>query len=149
MTAGYLLDTSVVISMAQDRSVTATLEQSAPLPTAISIITEAELRSGLSTVTGQERLGRSMVLERLLAMYEPLPIDRAVVQAYGRVHLAVLETGKRHRGRFADMLIAATALAHDLTLVTENIDDFVGLESLIDLSAGVEEPPPPEVDEGA
>lgn len=147
MTSGYLLDTNVVISMAQEVDAAETLEQFPPLPTAISIMTEAELRSGLNTVTGQVRLARSAVLERLLAMYDPLPFDRAVAQAYGRVHLAVIEAGRTPRGRLADLLIAATALAHDLTLLTYNIDDFVGLRPLIDVTAVIEEPPPLDADE--
>lgn len=139
MKSGYLLDTSVVISMAQGLTSVTTLELLPAGPTAISVVTEAELRSGLNTVTGQERLARSAVLERLLAVYDPLPVTRAVAAAYGRVHLAVIEAGRKPRGRLADLLIAATCLAHDLTLLTHNSADFVGLAPLIDVFHAVEE----------
>lgn len=131
MTGGYLLDTSVVLTMAQGTGVAHELQRFPPAPTAISIVTEAELRAGLNTVSGQVRLARMAVLERLLVMYEPLPFDRAVAQAYGRVHLAVVEAGRKPRGRLADLVIAATAVAHDLTLVTADVDDVAGLEPLV------------------
>ena len=44
---------------------------------------------------------------------------------------AVAETGRSHRRRVADLLIAATAHANDLTLYTRNPDDFAGLDDLI------------------
>ncbi len=49
------------------------------------------------------------------------------------VYAAVLETGRKPRGRFAGLLIAAVALAEELPLLTRNAGDFVGLESLIDI----------------
>lgn len=131
MNGGYLLDTSVVLTMAQGTGVARELERVPSAPTAISIVTEAELRAGLNTASGHVRLARMAVLERLLIVYDPLPFDRAVAQAYGRVHLAVVEAGRKPRGRLADLFIAATAVAHDLTLVTVNVDDFVGLEPLV------------------
>lgn len=51
----------------------------------------------------------------------------------GRVYAAVRQAGRRPRGRFADLLIAAVALAEGLSLLTRNPVDFVGLESLVDV----------------
>jgi predicted nucleic acid-binding protein len=43
-------------------------------------------------------------------------------------------TGRKARRAWAvDLLIAATALAHDLPLYTRNGDDFTGLAGLIDI----------------
>jgi predicted nucleic acid-binding protein len=47
------------------------------------------------------------------------------------VHAAVIEQGCQPRRRFADLLMAATALAEGLPLVTRNGKDFEGLENLI------------------
>jgi predicted nucleic acid-binding protein len=47
------------------------------------------------------------------------------------VHSAVREQGRQPRRRFADLLIAATALAEDLPLITRRGKDFHGLEKLI------------------
>jgi predicted nucleic acid-binding protein len=53
-----------------------------------------------------------------------IPIDASVALAAGR-----LRARREQRGRpvaQADMLIAACALTHGLTLVTRNLDDFEG-----------------------
>jgi predicted nucleic acid-binding protein len=44
---------------------------------------------------------------------------------------AVAETGRSHRRRVADLLIAATAHANGLALYTRNPDDFAGLSDLV------------------
>ena len=57
----------------------------------------------------------------------------ALRASYGRLVAAVVETGRSHRRRIADLLIAATAHANGLTLSTRNSDDFTGLGSLIEV----------------
>jgi predicted nucleic acid-binding protein len=50
------------------------------------------------------------------------------------VYAAVVAAGRKARGRRAtDLLIAATALAHDLPLYTRNPDDFAGLDHLVEI----------------
>jgi hypothetical protein len=44
---------------------------------------------------------------------------------------AVVREGRKPRSRFADLLIAATALANRLDLYTRNGDDFTGLDGLV------------------
>lgn len=126
-----IIDTSVVID----------LEGLAPenLPTevAISAITLAELAAGPhATNDPAERARRQDRLQRTEATFEPLPIDGAVARAYGRVYATVAAAGRKTRGRRAlDLLVAATALASHLPLYTRNLDDFAGLESLLDVVA--------------
>lgn len=55
---------------------------------------------------------------------EVLPISREVAAASARLRGELAKEG-RPRSQ-ADMLIAATALVHDLTLVTRNVRDFEG-----------------------
>jgi predicted nucleic acid-binding protein len=62
-----------------------------------------------------------------------MPFDIEAARAYGRVCAAVVEQGRQSKRRYADLLIAATALAEALPLVTRNADDFRGLEGLITL----------------
>jgi predicted nucleic acid-binding protein len=52
-------------------------------------------------------------------------------RAFGRIYAAVLATGRQPRGRMADLLIAATAVAAGLPLYTRNADDFRGLEQIL------------------
>jgi predicted nucleic acid-binding protein len=130
MTAG-LLDTSVVIDW-HDPLVLAAL----PDEMAISAITAAELAAGPHlAATPAEAARRQSRLQEVEAKMEPLPVDATVVRSYGLVVAAVVGEGRRPRSRFADLLIAATAHANDLSLYTRNGDDFAGLEDLVEVIA--------------
>jgi predicted nucleic acid-binding protein len=121
-----LLDTSVIVDL--DRLNASQL----PEEVAISAVTLAELSAGPSATTDvSERARRQDRLQRTEATFDPLPFDIEAARAYGRVYAAVVEQGRRPRRRFADLLIAATALAEELPLVTRNSKDFEGLEDLI------------------
>ena len=119
MTTG-LLDTSVVIDW-DDPSV----QRALPEEIAVSAVTLAELAAGpilASTVTVQ-----SIRQARL----QQIPFDAAAARSFGQIVAAVASTGRTHRSRMADLLIAAIAHANGLELYTRNPGDFVGLEELI------------------
>ena len=126
MPAG-LLDTSVVIDW-DDPSVSAALPDEA----AVSAITLAELAAGPHLAsTGAEGARRQARLQQVEATFEPLSFDAAAARSYGQLVAAVVEHGRSHRRRLADLLIAATAHANGLALYTRNPDDFAGLENLL------------------
>lgn len=122
-----ILDTSVVIA-----------DEVSPLPGlfAISAVTLAELHFGVmvakSAPVRAERLRRLTILQR---RFEALPLDEEVAASYGRLAAAVVEAGRQPRRRVMDLLIAATAHAHQAVLYTRNPDDFVGLEELVEIRA--------------
>ena len=121
-----LLDTSVVIDF---RAVDSSL---LPDVTAISAITVAELAAGPHATQDEiERARRQHRLQWVVARWDPLPFDGEVARAYGLIYAATRASGRTGRRRFADLLIAATALAHSLALYTRNSDDFEGLEQLV------------------
>jgi predicted nucleic acid-binding protein len=61
-------------------------------------------------------------------------LDTEAARAYGRIYAAVRSSGRNpRRRRLADLLIAASALANSLPLVTRNAADFAGLQDLIDI----------------
>ena len=126
MTAG-LLDTSVVIDW-DDPAVAAALPDEA----AVSAITLAELAAGPHlAATGAESARRQARLQQVEGAFEPLPFDVAAARGYGQIVAAAAETGRSHRRRIVDMLIASTAHANQLALYTRNPDDFVGLGTLV------------------
>ncbi|MGH3523471.1 MAG: VapC toxin family PIN domain ribonuclease, partial [Mycobacterium sp.] len=79
-----------------------------------------------------ERLRRLTVLEHL---FDPLPVDAEVARSYGMLAAAVTRAGRKPRARVADLLIAATAHAHQARLYTRNLADLRGLETLIEIVA--------------
>ncbi len=64
---------------------------------------------------------------------EILPISRAVAARHARLRLSLRRAGAEVNMRAFDLLIAATALTHNLTLVTNNrrhFSDIAGLSLL-------------------
>jgi predicted nucleic acid-binding protein len=107
---------------------------------AISAITLAELSAGPHEVRGNdeqdvyderaERARRLEVLQRAESEFEPVPFDAEAARIFGSVTAAVIAAGRKPRGRVADLMIAATAIAEGLPLYTTNPADFAGLDSL-------------------
>ena len=121
-----LLDTSVVIDLDLLRC------ELLPMEVAISAITLAELAAGPFAATSvDEQARRQDRLQRAEAAFDPLPFGVDAARAYARIFAAVRQAGRQPRRRAADLLIAATALAEQLPLLTRNSDDFAGLDGLI------------------
>lgn len=128
-----LLDTSVLVdlgALAGDPS--ALLPEQAD----ISAIALAELSAGpLLTDDAEERARRLQLLQRTQAEFDPLPFDDRCAAAYARVAAATRAAGRSHRSRVADLLIAATALAHQLPLYTRNPDEVAHLSGTLEVVA--------------
>jgi len=121
----YLLDTVVLSEMRKrqrDPNVLQWLHDKAPELLFVSAVTIGEIERG---VEGQRRRNPVFAealgswVEQLIAVYEEriLPVDIAVARRWGR-----LTSRLGHAS--ADLLIAATALVHGLTVATRNVRDF-------------------------
>jgi predicted nucleic acid-binding protein len=106
-----------------------------PEEASVAAITLAELVAAVhATRDPNERAARQDRLQRVQATLEALPFDADAARAYGRVFAAITGAGRKARGKRAiDLLIAATALSVGLPLYTRNIDDFSGLEGVVDI----------------
>lgn len=102
---------------------------------ATSTLTIAELARGSHRVVNElEQERRRRHLDQVELSIEALPFDLACGRAYGFVSAAVERIGRKPRGsRAVDLMIAATALAHDLPLYTLNAEDLRGLDDLIEI----------------
>ncbi|NOX29507.1 MAG: type II toxin-antitoxin system VapC family toxin, partial [Actinobacteria bacterium] len=101
---------------------------------AISAASLTELHFGVMVTADSavraERLRRLSILQRT---FDPLPVDHDVATSYGRLAAAVAGIGRQPRSRVFDLLIAATAHAHDARLYTRNAADLAGLDDLVEI----------------
>jgi toxin FitB len=124
MAAGYLLDTNVLCETRRvraDLGVTAFLSGAEGTSLFVSVLTMGELRKGVEAKrradpTAAEDLGKWVDGIETIFADRVLPVSTAIARVWG----------ERSAGRTLpaiDTLIAATAISHDLTLVTRNTKD--------------------------
>ena len=118
----FLLDTNACIRVLNGSSapLVARLRRCSPAEIRVSSVTRAEL------IYGARRSARAAEnLQVLAAFFAPLvtvPFDDACAEQYGTMRAALAAEGRPIGPN--DLLIAATALAYDLTLVTHNLGEF-------------------------
>jgi tRNA(fMet)-specific endonuclease VapC len=124
----YLLDTNACIRVLNGSSapLIRRLRSHPPSDLRISSVTRGEL------LYGARRSARvAENLQLLQRFFEPLvsiPFDDACAEEYGALRASLAAAGRPIGPN--DLLIAAAALAHDLTLVTHNIREFSRIAGL-------------------
>ncbi|OCP37464.1 type II toxin-antitoxin system VapC family toxin [Ensifer sp. LC163] len=133
MTA-YLLDTNVVSLLSPSRTETATgliawLDKAEDTTEFfLSVVTVHEIERGIMLLERKGATAKANGLTRwmdgLFSTYEDriLSIDAAVSAISGKLEAEAIASG--HSPGMADALIAGTAKAHDLTVVTLNLRHF-------------------------
>ena len=121
--SGYLIDTSIFVAAEQRRAMSG--------PPAgegrISVATLTELRVAVLRAASEPlRQLRALTYSRT-RKFLPLPYDEVVAEQVARL-LAAARDRQRRAGAM-DVVIAATALAHDLTIWTQD-SDFAVLQEL-------------------
>ena len=125
----YILDTNVVSELMlpnPNRAVRAWASSQELTSLYLTSINEAEMRYGYEIKPlgkARERLGESV--ERVLQIgfaNRTLPFDSAAAGVYAKLAAARKAVGRPVK-RFDD-LIAAVALAHDMSIATRNTQDF-------------------------
>jgi predicted nucleic acid-binding protein len=129
---GFLLDTNVPSELTRLRSdprVERWLDDADDELLYISVVSLGEIFKGLTILPESKRRRelQQWIDETLRPWFEGrvLPVNEAISERWG------ILAGERHvKGRplsVGDGLIAATALEHDLTVVTRNVKHFTGL----------------------
>lgn len=124
----YFLDTNICIYLINQRpsSIVEKLMKFSPQELGISAIVVSELQYGVAKSSQSER--NRQLLDAFLRPFQIVPYDAAAAEAYGLIR-ADLEKKGQPIGR-EDLLIAAHALAADLTLVTNNEAEFKRVPNL-------------------
>jgi toxin FitB len=126
--SGFLLDTNIVSELVRPRPdprVAQWLDSTDEELLFLSVLTLGEIRKGITTLTDRARKTRLEAWLRgsLLARFEGriLPIDHAIADRWGQISGSLAAQGSPLA--VIDGLLAATALHHNLTLVTRNTRD--------------------------
>jgi predicted nucleic acid-binding protein len=134
---GFLLDTNVLSEFSRtgdpNQRVKDWIRNAPQEALFVSVLTFAEIRRGIALLpSGKRRTQLEEWLEHdLLESFGArlLPVTRLIADRW-----AALSAQAQLRGKplaVADGLIAATALEHDLTLVTRNAKDFAGTGAVV------------------
>ena len=130
---GFLIDTNVLSEYNRpgvpDAGVKRWLETTDRNLQYVSVITLAEIQKGIDLLAeGKRRVQLEQWLKQDLEAWfsgRILPIDRQVAAVWASLVSQGVRMGRTLPT--VDSLLAATALAWDLTIVTRNIRDFTGI----------------------
>ena len=128
---GFLLDTNViseVIKVAPDRNVRRWIDETEEAILFLSVLTFGEIRNGIERLSPGKRRGRLeswlKIDLRLRFQDRILIVSEAIAERWRA--LAAIAAKKGKPVPVIDGLLAATALHHDLMLITRNDIDLSG-----------------------
>ncbi|MCA1673444.1 MAG: VapC toxin family PIN domain ribonuclease [Actinobacteria bacterium] len=98
-------------------------------------VSVAELAFDLDVDDPIERRARAERYRTVLAQFDVLPFDTGAAEIYGTMTAVVRRAGRNPRPRRMDLLIAATASAYSMPMLTRTPDGFAGLERLLEVVA--------------
>ena len=95
----------------------------------LSVVTASELLHGVHRAPDPNvRARRSAFVEAVLERFSLLPVDLAVARAHARLWAGLMAEGRLIGPH--DLWLAATCLAHGLTMVTGNVREFARVPGL-------------------
>jgi predicted nucleic acid-binding protein len=117
----YLLDTNTVIDYLEAKLPASALDK-------LDVIINE--RAKISIVTKMELLGWLGATDEDLHQIVEFVQDAYVIGLDDDITEVTINIRRQHRIKLPDAVIAATALAFDLTLITNNESDFAGIKDL-------------------
>jgi len=125
----YLLDTNACIAVLNGTSppLVARLQQHNPVDILLCSAVKAELIFG--AYHSSRPADNLRLLDRFFEPFTSLPFDDGCCDAYGRIRSDLAREGTPIGPN--DLLIAATAVANDMTLVTANSREFGRVAGLL------------------
>lgn len=122
-----LIDTSVLVEL--DRSQAALPSELEDEGVFLSAISASELLHGVHRAsTGARRARREAFVEHILDLVPVLPFDLDAARVHASIWVELARRGAMIGAH--DLIIAATAVRHDLAIVTRNEREFSRVEGL-------------------
>lgn len=127
---GLLIDASILIEHERGRlDVRARVGAVEEETLFLSVVTASELLHGVHRAADEGiRARRSAFVEAILESFPLLPIDLPTARAHARLRANLAAAGRLIGPH--DQWLAATCLAHGLTLATANLREFERVEGL-------------------
>jgi len=127
---GVILDSSEIIALERNRGAVESLVTGREdEPFGISVVTVAELLHGVERAdTETRKIRRQAFVEKVIEMIPVFPFDTGVARIYARIWASLLQRGFTVRAH--DLIIAATAISLDYTVITASRRDFEKIEGL-------------------
>ena len=127
---GIIFDSSEIIALERNRGMVENLiagrEEE---PFGISVVTIAELLHGVERADNEaRRLRRQAFVEKVIELLPIFPFDVSAARIYARIWASLVQRGFTVGAH--DLIIAATAISLDYTVITSNRRDFEKIEGL-------------------
>ena len=123
----YLIDTDTIIfALRGDHVVLEKFEENKNIPISISLITYAELVFGAKR--SQNKQKNMIKVNHIRDIYTIEELNEGVMEVFADIKAKMFDKGIRIEDM--DLLIAATAIYNELTLVTNNIKHFENIPNL-------------------
>ena len=123
----YLIDTDTIIfALRKDKSVLAKFEENKYIPISISMITYAELVFGAKRSQNEQK--NMIKVNHIREIYPIEELNEGVMEVFADIKAKLFDKGIRIEDM--DLLIAATAIYNELTLVTNNTKHFENIPNL-------------------
>jgi predicted nucleic acid-binding protein len=125
----YLLDADWVIDFLAGRSEAVSLIAAlAPEGIAVSSITLSEVIHGV--IGSRDPQSAALVLQRFLTATPVLDFTKTTAERAAAIRIDLRRNKRQIHERALDILAAATAMEHDLVMVTRNLDHFQDITGL-------------------
>jgi predicted nucleic acid-binding protein len=119
-----VLDTSVLIARESERALDIDL---LPAEVAVTVVTIAELHTGILAAVDTETRARRLATLDAVSVVEPMPVTAEAARQWASLRVRLAEAGRT--AKINDLWIAAVAAANDMDVVTQD-RDFDAIEAV-------------------
>ncbi|MBA4419419.1 MAG: VapC toxin family PIN domain ribonuclease [Syntrophus sp. (in: bacteria)] len=127
---GVIFDSSELIAIERNKDrITGIIAGREEESFGISVVTVAELLHGVERADSEARMiKRQAFVEKVIELFPVYPFDTSAARIYARIWASLIKKGITVGAH--DLIIAATAISLDFSVITANVRDFEKIEGL-------------------